>query len=57
MKAVFAFIALFITGVAQAQQVIPQPKQAGAPPFYNEILAFIKQDAVAPPAPGGILEI
>jgi acetyl esterase/lipase/lysophospholipase L1-like esterase len=33
----------------------PKLKQAEAPPLYNEILAFKKQDAVAPPAPGGIL--
>lgn len=45
-KTVLTIIACVIIGFVQAQQ---------APPFYDEIMAFKKQDAVHPPAPDGIL--
>jgi len=55
MKALLIVIACFIIGVGQAQSVSQREQIPASPPFYNEIMAFKKQDALQPPAPGSIL--
>src|SRR5687768_111872 len=53
MKTVFLLLTIVLFSCVQAQQA--QPKQPLAPPFYNDILAFKKQDAQQAPPANGIL--
>lgn len=50
MKTVLLLLTIVLFSCAQAQQTQPQ-----APPFYNDILAFKKQDAQQVPPANGIL--